>query len=65
MLDWLEIIDLFLSWRWWVGLGLTALLCWLIISIVSSQAAQLLICSPIGLAGAVFSFRWQMKADRS
>lgn len=65
MLDWLEIIDLFLSWRLWVGIALTALLCWLIISIVSSQAAQFFICIPIGLVGAVFRFRWQMKADRS
>ena len=65
MLDWLEIVDLFLSWRLYVGLALTALLCWLIISIVSGQAAQLAICIPIGLVGVALSFRWQIKADRS
>ena len=65
MLDWLEIADLFLSWRLYAGFALTALVCWLIISIVSSQAAQLGICIPTGLIGVVLSFRWQMKADRS
>ena len=65
MLDWLEIGELFLSWRLYVGLALTGLLCWLIISIVSSQAVQLVICIPVGLAGAVLSFRWQIEADSS
>jgi hypothetical protein len=65
MLDWLEIGELFLSWRLYVGFALTGLLCWLVISIVSSQAAQLFICIPIGLVGVVLSFRWQIKADRS
>lgn len=65
MLDWLEIGELFLSWRLYVGLALTGLLCWLIVSIVSSQAVQLVICIPVGLAGVVLSFRWQMEADSS
>jgi hypothetical protein len=65
MLDWLEIGELFLSWRLYVGLALTGLLCWLIVSIVSSHAVQLVICIPVGLAGRVLSFRWQIEADRS
>ena len=65
MLDWLEIVDLFLSWRLYVGLALTGLLCWLSISLVSSQSAQLVICLPVGLVGVVLSVRWQIKADRS
>ena len=63
MLDLLEIGELLLSWRLYVGLALTGLLCWLIVSIVSSQAAQLVICIPTGLIGVVLSFRWQIKSD--
>ena len=65
MLDWLEIGELFLSWRLYVGFALTGLLCWLITSIVSSQAAQLVICIPVALTGVVLSFRWQIEADSS
>jgi len=63
MLDLLEIGELLLSWRLYVGLALTGLLCWLIVSIVSSQAAQLVICIPTALIGVVLSFRWQIKSD--
>ncbi len=63
MLELLEIGELFLSWRLYVGLALTGLLCWLIITVVSNQTAQLAICIPVGLVGAVLSFRWQIDAD--
>ena len=65
MLDLLEIGELFLPWRLYVGLALTGLLCWLIVSLVPSLAAQLLICIPVGLTGVVLSFRWQIRADRA
>ena len=64
MLDLLDIVDLFLSWRLWVGLAATGLLCWFIISVVPGLAAQLAICIPIGLTGVVLSIRWQIRADR-
>ena len=63
MLDLLDLGELFLSWRLYAGFALTGLLCWLIVSVVSNQTAQLAICIPVGLVGAILSFRWQIRAD--
>ncbi|WP_116811181.1 hypothetical protein [Steroidobacter cummioxidans] len=65
MLDLVEIGELFLSWRLYVGLALTGLLCWLIILIVPGEALQLLICIPVGLIGVILGFRWQIRVDRA
>jgi hypothetical protein len=46
MLDWLEIVDLFLSWHLYVGLALTGLLCWLIISLVRARLRSLSFAFP-------------------
>ncbi len=63
MFDLLELGELFLSWRLYVGFALTGLLCWLICSLVSQPTAQLVICIPVGLVGVVMSFRWEIRAD--
>lgn len=63
MFDLLELGELFLSWRLYVGFALTGLLCWLICSVVSHQTAQLVLCIPLGLIGVILSFRWQIRAD--
>ena len=66
MLDFLlEIGELFLSWRLYVGLAITAATCWAIVSLVSNQGMQLAICIPIGVAGLIASWRWQVRADFS
>jgi hypothetical protein len=63
MLDFIELGEYFLSWRLFLGFALTGLLCWLIVSVVSNQTAQWVICTPIALAGIILSFRWQDRAD--
>lgn len=64
MLDFiLEIGELFLSWRLYVGLAVTAAICWMIISLVPNRGLQLVICIPICIAGLVASWRWQVRAD--
>jgi hypothetical protein len=61
----LEIGELFLSWRLYVGLAITAATCWAIVSLVSNQGMQLAICIPIGVTGLIASWRWQARADFS
>ena len=63
LLDILELGDLFLSWRLYVRLAITALLCWLVLQLVPSEAVGWAICVPIGMTGLVLSFRWQVRAD--
>lgn len=63
MLDLLELGELFLSWRLYVGFALTGLLCWFIVSVTSNQTAQWAICVPIAAIGIFLSFRWQIRAD--
>jgi hypothetical protein len=64
MLDFiLEAAELLLSWRLYVGLAVTAGICWMIVSIVPGQGLRLAICIPIGIAGLIASWRWQVRAD--
>ena len=64
MLDFiLEIGELFLSWRLYVGLAVTAAICWLIVALVPNQILQLVICIPVVIAGLIVSWRWQVRAD--
>lgn len=58
-----DIAELFLSWRLYLGIAVTAGLCWLLISLVPNETAQWVICVPLGLIGVFLSFRWQIRAD--
>jgi hypothetical protein len=58
-----DLADLLLSWRISLGLMLTALVCWGLVSVLSNQNAQLSVCLPVALIGVFLSFRWQIRAD--
>lgn len=62
-MDLLELVDLFLSWRLYAGIALTAIVCLLLALVLPSQSAQLAVCIPIGSIGVILSFRWQIRAD--
>lgn len=59
----LAIGDLLMSWRMYVGLAVTAGLCWLTVSLVPNETAQWAICVPVGVVGLIASFLWQIRAD--
>jgi len=64
MLDFiLEIGELFLSWRLYIGFAVTAAICWLIVALVPNPILQLVICICVGIAGLVVSWRWQVRSD--
>lgn len=67
MADLLDLIlgigELLASWRFLVGLALTAVACLVLFVLMPNQAAQLLACVPTALAGLYLSFRWQVRAD--
>ena len=66
LFDLLEIGELFLSWRLYVGLAFTVALCVLAFSLIPSSApdwVDWVVCVPIGVAGAILSFAWQVRAD--
>ena len=60
----LSLGELFLSWRFYVGLALTAAACWLAFEI-APESAQWFVAVPVGLAGVFLSFRWQIRADEA
>lgn len=60
----LEIGELFLSWRLYVGFVITGLLCWLSFTSISNESVRLLVCVPVGLVGVFLSFRWQIRAEK-
>lgn len=63
LLDLLDLGELFMSWRLYVGLAITGVVCWLIYLAIPSTAIGLAICIPAGIVGIVLSFRWQIRAD--
>jgi hypothetical protein len=64
LLDLLEIGELFLSWRLYVGIAVTALICWPLVAFIPNQNIVLALCIPIGIVGVFLSFRWQVRADQ-
>jgi hypothetical protein len=62
LLDLLDIADMFVHWRFFVGIGMTALLCGLIVLAVPTTGLAWLLCVPLGLLGLWLSFRWQSQA---
>ncbi len=68
LLDLLEIGELFLSWRLYVGIAITVALCVVFFSLIPSGAPDWVawsICAPTGVAGVVLSFAWQVRSDSS
>ena len=63
LIDLLEIGDLLLSWRLYVGIAITFALCWLVFQATPSETIRWTACAPIGIAGVLLSFRWQINAD--
>ena len=63
LLDILELGDLLLSWRLYLGIAVTALLCGLVFLLAPSEPIRWAICVPLGISGLLFSFRWQIRAD--
>ena len=59
----LAIGELLASWRLYVGLAVTAAVCWVVVSLVPSQSLQLAICIAVGVAGLIASWRWQVSSD--
>ncbi|MBW8367838.1 MAG: hypothetical protein K0M70_08275 [Arenimonas sp.] len=57
------IFDLVVYWRMWVGLAITALVCWLLFVALPGPTAPWMVCLPVGVVGAFFAFRWQHRAD--
>lgn len=63
LMDIIEIGDLFLSWRVYVGIAVTAALCWLVFSCIPNETLAWIIAAPLGIAGLGLSFWWQVRAD--
>jgi hypothetical protein len=63
MFDFLDLGELFASWRLYFGVAVTALLCWLSILLIPSETTQWGAVIIIGGAGVILSFRWQVWAD--
>ena len=68
LLDLLELGELFLSWRLYVGMAVTVALCAVAFSLIPSGAPGWVawsVCTPIGVAGVILSFAWQVRSDSS
>lgn len=63
VLDIFDIGDVLLSWRFYLGLAATGLVCWLVISMIPHEAIAWLVVVPIGVGGFVCSIRWQHQSD--
>lgn len=61
--DLLELGDLFLSWRLYAGVAITAAVCWIIMANIPNETIGWAICVPVGALGLFLSFRWQIDAD--
>ncbi|MNV01030.1 hypothetical protein D3C71_912170 [compost metagenome] len=62
LLDLLDVADMLVHWRFFVGIGITALLCGLVVLAAPGATLAWAICVPLCLAGLFLSFRWQSQA---
>lgn len=65
MLELLEIADLLLSWRLWLGIAVTASVCYSTVLLVPDRNVYLLVIVPVGIVGVILSFWWQIRADQA
>ena len=63
LLDLLDLGELFTSWRLYVGLAVTGVVCWLVFQAMPNETIGWAICVPTGIIGVALSFRWQIRAD--
>ena len=61
--DLLELGDLLMSWRLYVGIAITAAICFGIMQVAPNDTVGWTISIPIGLIGLFLSFRWQIRND--
>ena len=61
--DFFEFVDLFVSWRFYVGLLTTCLVCLAVFWSVPSEPVAIVVAVPIGIIGFVLSWRWQHRAE--
>lgn len=60
----LDILELVTSWRFYLTLGLTALLIWLTITLVSNETARWVICLPLAIVGTGSGFYWEVRSNQ-
>ncbi len=61
-MDWLEALFEFLvSWRLFVGLGVTAIIGWLLVEYLPNDALGWSLAVPIGIIGVILSFWWEIR----
>jgi hypothetical protein len=63
LMDIVEIGEVFLSWRFYVGTAVTAALCWLVFTCIPNETVAWVIAAPPGIGGLGLSFWWQVRAD--
>ena len=61
--DLADLVDLFLSWRFYLGLALTAAVCPGVIQRVDTDVLRWVFCIPIATTGMLLSFHWQHRAE--
>ncbi|MGN6223202.1 hypothetical protein [Pseudoxanthomonas sp.] len=61
--DLADLVDLFLSWRFYLGLALTAAVCLGVIQWVDTGVLRWVFCIPIAIIGVLLSFHWQHRAE--
>ena len=59
--DLLELGELLTSWRLYVGIGVTAAICYGIAQLTPNDTVTWAICIPVGLVGLIASIRWELK----
>jgi hypothetical protein len=69
MLDLVELVsgiaEILLSWRIYFSFALAAGAIFVVIALVPNETARWIICTPIGLAGLIGGFYWQIKSERT
>ena len=59
----LELGELLTSWRLYVGIAITAAICYGIAQVTPNDTLTLATCIPVGLVGLIASIRWQLMND--
>lgn len=63
LFDLADVVDLFLSWRFYLGLALTAAACLGVFQLVETDVLRWAFCTPIVVVGVFLSFQWQQRAE--
>lgn len=63
LFDLADVVDLFLSWRFYLGLALTAAACLGVFQLVETDVLRWAFCTPIVVVGVFLSFQWQQRTE--